>query len=76
MIWRQAAEAVTIENTYIPKGTNVIVSPQVSQSHPDSHADRSDVSGLPGEAGTDGRVKRQNPKAPVHPNQVPENHRM
>ncbi|KAH4004636.1 hypothetical protein HBH98_034170 [Parastagonospora nodorum] len=35
MIWRQAAEAVIIENTYIPAGTNVIVSPQVSQSHPD-----------------------------------------
>lgn len=35
MIWRQAAEAVTIENTYIPAGTNVIISPQVSQSHPD-----------------------------------------
>jgi cytochrome P450 len=32
MIWRQAAEAVIIENTYIPAGTNVIVSPQVSQS--------------------------------------------
>jgi cytochrome P450 len=36
MIWRQAAEAVIIENTYIPKGTNVIVSPQVSQSHPNT----------------------------------------
>jgi cytochrome P450 len=35
MIWRQAAEAVIIENTYIPAGTNVIVSPQVSQSHPE-----------------------------------------
>ncbi|KAL2061357.1 hypothetical protein VTL71DRAFT_7630 [Oculimacula yallundae] len=35
MIWRQAAEDVTIENTFIPAGTNVIVSPQVSQSHPD-----------------------------------------
>lgn len=35
MIWRQAAKAVIIENTYIPAGTNVIVSPQVSQSHPD-----------------------------------------
>jgi cytochrome P450 len=34
MIWRQAADAVIIENTYIPAGTNVIVSPQVSQSHP------------------------------------------
>jgi len=35
MIWRQAAKAVTIENTYIPAGTNVIISPQVAQSHPD-----------------------------------------
>lgn len=34
MIWRQAAEPVIIENTYIPAGTNVIISPQVSQSHP------------------------------------------
>ncbi|KAL6159747.1 hypothetical protein ACJQWK_05597 [Exserohilum turcicum] len=34
MIWRQAVEPVTIENVYIPAGTNVIVSPQVSQSHP------------------------------------------
>jgi cytochrome P450 len=34
MIWRQAAKPVYIENIYIPAGTNVIVSPQVSQSHP------------------------------------------
>lgn len=34
MIWRQAAKPVIIENIYIPAGTNVIVSPQVSQSHP------------------------------------------
>ncbi|CZS91639.1 hypothetical protein WAI453_011830 [Rhynchosporium graminicola] len=35
MIWRQAAEDVTIENTFIPAGTNVIISPQLPQSHPD-----------------------------------------
>ncbi|KAF2680332.1 cytochrome P450 [Lentithecium fluviatile CBS 122367] len=34
MIWRQAAHSVVIENTRIPAGTNVIISPQVSQSHP------------------------------------------
>lgn len=34
MIWRQAARTVIIENTLIPAGTNIIISPQVSQSHP------------------------------------------
>ncbi|KAF2247316.1 cytochrome P450 [Trematosphaeria pertusa] len=34
MIWRQAAHSVVIENTYIPAGTNVIISPQVPQFHP------------------------------------------
>ncbi|KAH8704353.1 cytochrome P450 [Phaeosphaeriaceae sp. PMI808] len=33
MIWRQAAQTITIEGTLIPAGTNVIISPQVLHSH-------------------------------------------
>lgn len=34
MIWRQALTTVVIENTVIPAGTKVIISPQVPQFHP------------------------------------------